>query len=189
MAFGNKLATCSSSYAYGSRIINCRNKGTVFQYSAPSHVWKQWLSMRKPVDPRHSFAKVLKTCPSKYGNTSPFMTTTGKSKVTTLSKVQVQQVPNKATASGQGKGPCVHKSVYRGHTVDPVLCYNRFDPLKQFDTQELDDQMKIRLKVRQVTMSNPKSNSQNIAMYRYKMYINWYNRILIHKPSMTYIGQ
>ena len=140
MAFGNKgpaqdkLATSSSSYAYGSRIINCRNKGTVSQYGAPSHVWKQWLSMSnmcKPVDPRRSFAEILKTCPSKYGNTS-------KSKVTTLSKVQVHQVPNKATPSGQGKSPCVHKTVYKGHTVNPVPCYNRFDPMKQFDTQELD---------------------------------------------------
>ena len=149
MAFGNKgpaqdkLTTSSSSYAYSSRIINCRNKGTVSQYGAPSRVWKQWLSMSnmcKPVDPRRSFAEVLKTCPSKHENTSSLMPRTCKSKVTTLSKAQVHQVPNKVTSPGQGKSPCVHKSVYRGHTVDPVSCYNRFDPLKQFDTQELDDQ-------------------------------------------------
>ena len=57
-----------------------------------------------------------------------------------MSKAQVHQVVKKVTPSERGKSPCVHKSVYRGHTVDPVPCYNRFDPLKQFDTQELDDQ-------------------------------------------------
>ena len=137
ISFGNKgpaqdkFATSPSSYAYGSRIINCKNKGTVSQYGASFHVWKQWLSMSnmcRPVDPRHSFAEVLKTRPSKYENTSSLMTTTCKSKVSTLSKAQVQQVLNKATLSEKVKSPCVHKSVYRAHTVDPVPCYNRFDP-------------------------------------------------------------
>ena len=147
MAFGDKCPaqgkeeffTASSSHAYSSRIVNCRDKGTVSQYGAPSHVWKHWWTMSnmcRPVDPRRSFVEVLKTCPSKYENTSSLMTTTCKSKVSTLSKVQlVQQVLKKAAPSEQGKSPCVHKSVYRGHTVDPVPCYNRFDPLKHFDTQ------------------------------------------------------
>ena len=115
------------------------------QYGALSHVWKQWLSMSnmcRPVDPRRSFAEVLKTRPSKYENTSSLMTTTCKSMVSILSKVQVQQVLKKATPSGQGKSPCIHKGVYRGHIVAPVPCYNRFDPLKHLHTQELNDQGK-----------------------------------------------
>ena len=51
----------------GSRIINCRNKSTVSQYSAPSHVWKQWLTMSnmcRPVGPRRYFVVSLRfnTC-------------------------------------------------------------------------------------------------------------------------------
>ena len=61
------------------------------------------------------------------------------SKVSKLSKAQAHQVIKKVTPSERGKSSCVHKSVYRGHTVGPVPCCIRFDPLKQFDTQELDD--------------------------------------------------
>ena len=149
MAFGDKcpaqdkLAT-SSCYVYDSRIINCRNNNTVSQYGVSPHVWKQWLSMSnmcKPVDPRRSFADVLKTCPSKHKNTSVLMTT-GKSKATILSKPYVHQALNKVTFPGQGKPPSVHKSVYSGHTADPAPCQNRFDPLKHLDTQESEDQDK-----------------------------------------------
>ena len=98
--------------------------------------------MCRPVDPRQSVAEVLKTSPIKGKSTSSLMTLAHKSKATTLSKVQVHQVHNKVTPSKPGKSPCVHKRVYRGHIVDPVPCHNRFDPLKQFDTQELDDQNK-----------------------------------------------
>ena len=54
-------------------------------------------NMCKPVDPRRSFAEVLKTCPSKYEDTSSLTATTCKSKVTTLSKARGQQVLNRAT--------------------------------------------------------------------------------------------
>ena len=113
------------------------------QYGVPSNVWKQWLSMSnmcRPVDPRRSIAEVLKTSPCKGKNTSSIMTPTYKSKVTTLSEPRVLQVHNKVISSRRGKSLCVHKSVYTGHTVDSVPCYNRFDPLQQIDTQQLDDQ-------------------------------------------------
>ena len=67
MAFGDKgpsqgkeeFSTASSSHAYSSRIVNCRDKGTLSQYDASSHVWKHWLTMSnmcRPVDSRHSFS-------------------------------------------------------------------------------------------------------------------------------------
>ena len=129
MAFADKgptqgkeeFSTVLGSHAYSSRIVNCRDRGTVSHYGAPSHIWKHRLAMSnmcRPVDPRRSFAEVLKTCPSNYKNTSSHLPATGKSKVKTLSKAQVQQVSKKATPSEQGKSPCVHKSVYRGHTVE-----------------------------------------------------------------------
>ena len=99
MAIGNKgpvqdkFVTSSSSYTYFSRIINCRNKGTVSQYGAPSHVWKQWLStsnMCRPVDPRRSFAEILETC-SKYEETSSLLPKTCKSKVSISPKRHIQQ--------------------------------------------------------------------------------------------------
>ena len=94
MAFGDKgpaqareeFSTASASHAYSARIVNFRDKVTVSQYGAPFHVWKQWLSMSnmcRPVDPRRFLAEVLKTCPSKYENTSSLLPSTCKSKVST----------------------------------------------------------------------------------------------------------
>ena len=94
----------------------------------------------RPVDPMHCFAEVLKTCPSKYENTSSLLPSTSKSKVSTSPKCHIHQAVDKLTSFKQGKSPCVHKSVYKDKTVDPVPCFNRFVPLKQFDTQELVDQ-------------------------------------------------
>ena len=138
-----EFSTASTSHAYSSRIVNCRDKGTLFQYDAPSHVWKQQLSMSnmcRPLNPRRSFAEVLKTCSSKYENTSSLLPSTCKSKISISLKRYIQQAVDKLTSFEQGKSPCVHKGVYKGQTVDPVPCFNRFDPLKQFDTQELVDQ-------------------------------------------------
>ena len=137
------------------------------QYGAPFHVWKQWLSMSnmcRPVDPRRSFAEVFKTCSSKYENTSSLLPSTCKSKVSTSPKRHIHQAVDKLTSFRQGKCPCVHKSVYKGQIVDPVPCFNRFDPLKQFDTQELVDQTenstvghtghKVKSKVKLIKHSN-----------------------------------
>ena len=60
--------------------------------------------------------------------------------VSTSPKRHIQQAVDKLTSFKKGKSPCVHKGVYKGQTVDPVPCFNRFDPLKQFDTQEVVDQ-------------------------------------------------
>ena len=87
------------------------------------------------------------------------MTTFHKSKATTLSKVQVQQVHNKVTPTKRGKSPCVHKSVYTGHTVDSVPCHNRFDPLNQIDSQETDEQNESSIRV-------PVATNLNIANWR-----------------------
>ena len=49
------LLTASSSHAYTSRIVNCRDKDIMSQYDTPSHVWKHWLTMSnmcRPVDSR-----------------------------------------------------------------------------------------------------------------------------------------
>ena len=51
-----------------------------------------------------------------------------------LPKLVKNVIPSK-----QGKSPCSHKTVYTGQTVDPVPCHNRFDPLKQFDTQDIGE--------------------------------------------------
>ena len=65
---------------------------------------------------------------------------TCKRKVSTSPKHHIQQAVDKLSSFKQGKSPCVHKGVYKGQAVDPVPCFNRFDLLKPFDTQELVDQ-------------------------------------------------
>ena len=150
MAFGDKgpaqgreeFSSVSTSHAYSSRIVNCRDKGTVSQYGAPSHIWKQGLSMSnmfRPVELRRSFAEVLKACPSKYENTSSLLPSNCKSNVSTSPKRHIQQAVDKLTSFKQGKFPCVHIGEYKGQTVDLFPCFNRFDPRKQFDTQLLVD--------------------------------------------------
>ena len=110
MAFGDKgptqgkeeFSTVSGSHPYSSRIVNCRDRGTVSQNGAPSHIWKHWLAMSnmsRPVDPRRSFDDLLKTCTCKYENTFSLLPATGKSKVITMSKAPVQQVVKKTSYS------------------------------------------------------------------------------------------
>ena len=161
------------------------------QYGAPSHVWKQWLTMSnmcRPVHPRRSFAELLKNCSSIYENTSSLLPTICKSKVSTLSKAQVRQAVKKFTPSEQGKSPCVHKSVYRGQTVDPVPCHNRFDPLKQFDTQELVDQgenlsvVQTVYKVKSKVKASKHSKLQEEGTHSHI-------KTLTHKISMTCLDQ
>ena len=85
-----------------------------------------------------------------------------------MSKPKAHQVVTKITPSERGKSPCVYKSVHRGHTADPVPCYNRFDSLKEFDTQELDDQNENRTghKVKSKVKLTKHSNAQKQGVHK-----------------------
>ena len=124
-----------------SRIVN-NKQVDVSQYDAPPHLWRKWLNMSnmcKPIDPRRSFAEVLKTTSSKYQDNSPSTPITSNTKVKTSSRTQEMASVTKVPYLKQGKTPRVHRTVTRGHVVDPVPCHNRFDSLSQSCNEEVDE--------------------------------------------------